>query len=73
MAPHPSTDMHWPALAQCPHCDGYDLSMPLAPRGDDRVACRICLRTSTYAQVERHALASARRRLAARFPQLFAA
>jgi hypothetical protein len=70
MALYQSTELHSPALAQCPHCDGYDLFMPPAPRGDDRATCRICCRTFAYAEVERHALASARRRLAERFPQL---
>jgi hypothetical protein len=61
---------HWPALAQCPACDSFDLALPPAPRGDDTVKCTTCLRWFTYAAVEQHALLSARKRLAERFPQI---
>jgi hypothetical protein len=64
---HPT---HGPALGQCPHCNAYDLAIPLAPRGDDVVTCDLCSRSFTYAEVERHALASARKHLAERFALL---
>jgi len=73
MTQYPTRDparLHWPALAQCPHCDAYDLAVPPGPRGDDLVKCAICSRWFTYAAVEHHALLSARKRLAERFPHL---
>jgi len=44
--------------------------VPPGPRGDDLVKCAICSRWFTYATVEHHALLSARKRLAERFPHL---
>ncbi|HEU4665416.1 MAG TPA: hypothetical protein VFS55_15405 [Dokdonella sp.] len=57
-------------LLQCPRCRTYDLDTSRLARGDDRVECRTCGRSFTYAFVESRTLARTRDALARKFPGL---